>query len=171
MLLTLRDSIASRRVLFRSIEDAQWLDTTSLDLLDRLVHRKDPVALFTLVTARSEFRPSWLKTGSVLELNPLKGQHIARLAQAAASKTLSKQSIEHIVQRADGIPLYAEEMALLPSTSGHADIPATLHYLLRIRLDAVQHARRLFQFAATLGSSEERRVGKAGCRTCSSRGY
>lgn len=156
MLLTLLDSIASRRALLLIIEDAQWLDTTSLDLLDRLVHRKDPVALFTLVTARSEFRPSWLKTGSVLELNPLKGQHIARLAQAAASKTLSKQSIEHIVQRADGIPLYAEEMALLPSTSGHDDIPATLHYLLRIRLDAVPHARRLLQFAATIGRKFER---------------
>src|SRR3546814_14338113 len=112
MLLTLLDSRASRRALLLIIEDAQWLDTTSLDLLDRLVHRKDPVALFTLVTARSEFRPSWLKTGSVLELNPLKGQHIARLAQAAASKTLSKQTIDHIVQRADGIPLYDEKKAI-----------------------------------------------------------
>src|SRR3546814_13034901 len=47
-------------------------------------------------------------------------------------------------------------MALLPSTSGHDDIPATLHYLLRIRLDAVPHARRLLQFAATIGRKFER---------------
>lgn len=156
MLLTLLDSIAKRRALLLIIEDVQWLDTTSLDLLERLVHRKDPAALFTLITARSEFRPSWLKTGSVLELNPLKNEHIARLAQAAASKSLSKQSIEHIVQRADGVPLYAEEMAQLPSTSSHDDIPATLHYLLRIRLDAVPHARRLLQLAATIGRKFER---------------
>src|SRR3546814_7961389 len=47
-------------------------------------------------------------------------------------------------------------MALVPSSSGHDDIPASLHYLLRIRLDAVPHARRLLQFAATIGRKFER---------------
>ncbi|NYT86128.1 AAA family ATPase [Pusillimonas harenae] len=151
MLLTLLDSIAMRGTLLLIIEDAQWLDVTSLQLLERLVHRQNPVALFTLITARCEFTPAWLQANSVLELQPLKDKHIARLAQAASRSSLSSQLIGHIIQRADGIPLYAEEMAQLSSHSVHDAIPASLQYLLRVRLEAVPHARRLLQLAATIG--------------------
>src|SRR5690606_14940675 len=52
MLLTLLDNMAGRQPLLLLIEDAQWLDITTRDLLERLVHRQDKLTLFTLVTAR-----------------------------------------------------------------------------------------------------------------------
>lgn len=149
MLLIMLDSMALRHPMLLLIEDAQWLDVTSLDLLERLVHRRDQLALFTLVTARPEFRPSWLDQGAVLKLAPLKDEHVARLVRTVEAD-LPREVVEGIVRRADGIPLYAEEMARYSRESVH-DIPSTLHYLLLARLDSVSHARRLVQLAATLG--------------------
>src|SRR5690606_25055726 len=107
------------------------------------------LTLFTLVTARPEFRPPWLTKDSVLELAPLTNEHVAKLA-SVTTETLSRQAIDRIVQRADGIPLYAEEMAQVPAASESA-IPTTLHYLPLARLESVPHARRVLQLAATLG--------------------
>src|SRR5690606_6866444 len=110
MLLLLLEGLARRLPVLLLIEDAQWLDITSRDLLERLIHRRDRLALFTLLPARPESQPSWLGPGSVLWLAPLKDKDIARLAQCAAPG-LPRHTVQHIVQRADGIPLYAEEMA------------------------------------------------------------
>lgn len=157
MLLTLLNSVAMRGAMLLLIEDAQWLDITSLDILERLVHRQDQVPFFTLITARNEFKPPWLPMDSVLALQPLKDEHIARLAQITG-KSLSSRAVANIVQRAGGVPLYAEEMAHLSSVSTQEsdDIPPSLHYLLRTRLDTVPHARRLLQLAATVGPQFER---------------
>lgn len=155
MLLTLLDSMARQRPLLLLIEDAQWLDMTSRDLLERLVQRCDELTLLTLVTARPEFQPSWLRRDSVLRLTPLKDEHIARLARSVCAD-LPRTTVERIVQRADGIPLYAEEMAHIAQDPQDETIPATLQYLLLARLDAVPHARRVLQLAATLGRKFEK---------------
>ncbi|TFL11240.1 hypothetical protein CSC67_16955 [Pusillimonas caeni] len=70
MLLTLLDNRASRQAVLLIIEDAHWLDVTSRDLLERLIGRQDRAAVLTLVTARPEFRPPWLRADSVLDLAP-----------------------------------------------------------------------------------------------------
>src|SRR5690606_17114648 len=103
------------------------------------------------------FQPPWLRAESVLELHALKDEEIARLARATV-KSLSAYDIQHIVRRADGIPLYAEEMAQIPPGSSQPgdDIPATLRYLLLTRLDAVPQARRILQLAATIGRNFDR---------------
>ncbi|MGB6102641.1 MAG: AAA family ATPase [Pusillimonas sp.] len=157
MLLMLLDSLAASNPLLMIVEDAQWLDMSSMDLLERLIHREAPVPLLTLITARNDFAPHWLTPDSVLELQPLKDPDIARLAHATVD-TLSPQTVERIVQRADGIALYAQEMAQIPpEPSGRDDdIPPTLHYLLLARLDAVPQARRVVQLAATIGRKFER---------------
>ncbi len=156
MLLLLLDSMARRSALLMVIEDAHWLDVTSRDLLERLVHRKDRVALLTLVTARPAFQPPWLGAQSVLELRSLNNAEIAKLARSTV-KSLAPQEVRRIVQRADGVPLYAEEMAQIPrgSPQHENDIPTSLRYLLLARLDAVPHARRVVQLAATIGRNFE----------------
>ena len=157
MLLTLVDSMSLRQPTLLLIEDAQWLDVTSRDLLERLVHRRDNHRLFTLLTARPEFRPSWLHDHSIMQLGPLRDEHIAKLARAV-SDTLPRRMIERIVQRADGVPLYAEEMARIGVGTEEDAIPTTLHYMLLARLDSVPHARRLLQLAATVGRRFEKEL-------------
>lgn len=157
MLLTLLHSMTLRQPMLLLIEDAQWLDVTSRDLLERLVHRPDTHRLFTLLTARPEFRPSWLHDHSVMSLAPLKEEHIAKLARAVAN-TMPRHTVQRIVQRADGVPLYAEEMARIGVGGGEDAIPTTLHYMLLARLDSVPHARRLLQLAATLGRKFEKEL-------------
>ncbi len=164
MILTLLDSRAARQTVLLIIEDAHWLDITSLDLLERLIKRQDRLALFTLVTARPEFRPAWLEGNSVFDLAPLGNEHIARLARST-SRNLSRQAVERIVERADGIPLYAHEMAQLAADTADCEaIPASLNYLFLVRLEAVPQALRTVQLAATLGRKFERgllqRIGR-----------
>lgn len=156
MMLMLLDSLATDHPLLMIIEDAHWLDVTSLDLLERLLHREKPIALLTLITARETFQPDWLKHDTVLDLQPLSRSEIGRLAQAAVGG-LPPQTLERIVERAEGIPLYAEEMARIPSRHPEDcdDIPVSLQYMLLARLDAVPRARRLIQMAATLGRQFE----------------
>lgn len=151
MMLLLLDSLASRQPLLLIIEDAQWLDVTTLDLLQRMLHRKSSAALFTLITARSEFTPGWLKDESVLELRPLPDTDIARLARATAG-ALSASAVASIVRRADGVPFYAEQMARMSARGPDGnDIPSTLRDLLLARVDSVPRTRRLLQLAATIG--------------------
>lgn len=156
MMLMLVDSLATDHPLLLVIEDAHWLDVTSLDLLERLLHRKKPAALLTLITARETFQPGWLERDAVLDLQPLGHSDIGRLAQAAVGR-IPQHTLERIVERAEGIPLYAEEMArILPHRPEDCDdIPVSLQYMLLARLDAVPRARRLIQMAATLGRQFE----------------
>jgi len=155
-MLMLLDSLAADHPLLLVIEDAHWLDVTSLDLLERLLQRKAPAALLTLITARDEFAPAWLTDDAMLELQPLSNGEIGQLARATV-RGLPRSALEGIVQRADGVPLFAEEMARVHARrdSQPEDIPATLRYLLLARLDAVPEARRLVQLAATLGRQFE----------------
>lgn len=152
MLLLLFDSFAAGRPLLLIVEDAHWLDVTTLDLLERLPHRTGPAGLMTLVTARPAFDPAWLKPEAVVELPPLPDADIARLLRAT-DRSLASEAIDAIVQRAEGVPFYAEEMARLPGgvLDGGRGIPTTLRYLLSSRLDAVPQARRILQLAATVG--------------------
>ena len=53
-----------------------------------------------------------------------------------------------IVARADGIPLFAEELAAMAQ---ERELPANLHDLLMVRLDSLGPARTIAQLAATVG--------------------
>src|SRR3546814_15641782 len=97
-------------------------------------------------------------------------------------RSLPRRAIDRIVQRADGIPLYAEEMAQIPPAAAQGDdIPISLSYLLLTRLDSVPQARRILHLAATIGRKFEQgllhrvsalekpalesiQIGRASCR-------
>ena len=42
------------------VEDAHWIDPTSLDLLDRTVARAADLPLLLLITLRPEVEPAWV---------------------------------------------------------------------------------------------------------------
>lgn len=150
-LLDRLESLAAARPLLLVVEDVHWIDPSSLELLTRLIRRKMPAAVLTVMTARPEFTPPWpAKSVPCLTLGPLDDADIRAVVEAAGPG-IAEAALPDIVRRADGVPLFAEELAKAAASDGDSAIPASLHDLLAARLDAQGHAKQLALLAATIG--------------------
>jgi class 3 adenylate cyclase/tetratricopeptide (TPR) repeat protein len=163
------------------VEDLQWSDDGLLDFLEHLLDWSRTSPIFVLTLARPELlerRPGWgtdRRGASSLRLDPLSDPAMRELL-AGMAPALPDLIVKRILERADGIPLYAvETIRMLAATGrlvpeddhlapvgdlGSADdlqalaVPPTLHALVAARLDALPAAdRSLLQSAAVLGQT------------------
>ena len=131
------------------VEDLHWADPSTLELLSTLPE-DDPRAgaLLAVFTARPGVEPP--VAASVLALGALPPRHIEALIRAVGG-SLAPAWVQRIVERADGVPLFAEELAKTAALDDRAHIPATLRDMLAARMDALGEAKALIQLAATIG--------------------
>ncbi len=95
------------------VEDAHWADPTTLELLGRLVDDIETLSVLLLVIYRPEMGAPWLGRAGVTEftLHRLTSREIgAMIDDVVGGERLPAPAREEIIQRADGIPLFAEEM-------------------------------------------------------------
>ena len=95
------------------VEDTHWADPTTLELLDRLVDRIAVLPALLLVLYRSEMKAPWLGRAPVTELtvHRLTSCEIgAMVDDVVGGESLPAPAREEIILRADGVPLFAEEM-------------------------------------------------------------
>jgi class 3 adenylate cyclase/tetratricopeptide (TPR) repeat protein len=139
------------------LEDAHWIDATTLEFMTRLTDSIGPARLFVVVTARPEFTPPWLARphATLLTLGRLGRVECAQLvAGVAASRGLSAETVAAIVAKTDGVPLFAEELTKsMMEVAGEdsAAVPATLKDSLMARLDRLGEAREVAQIASVIG--------------------
>ena len=81
----------------------------------------------------------------------------AMVAQVAAAKALSLDTVATVVERTGGVPLFIEELTRAVLESGGEkvcgrEIPATLHDSLMARLDRLGPAKEVVQIGAVIGS-------------------
>lgn len=141
------------------VEDLQWCDPSSLDLIGHLVRQAPKARLLLLGTARPEFEIPWATEPhvAVLSLARLVRPEAERLlAGVDTGSSLPSEVIDAIVDRADGVPLYLEELTKTVlesegSASRRPTIPATLQDSLTARLDRLSSAREVAQRTAVLG--------------------
>lgn len=151
-------------------EDLHWADPSSLGFIGALVDQLPSMRVLVLLSARSEFEAAW---GARSQFTPIA---LARLSAAdvelivanvTGGKSLPEDLTAEIIERTDGVPLFAEEMTKAILESGaleeHSDrfqlvgsidsarIPVTLHDSLTARLDRLGTAKRLAQVAAAIG--------------------
>jgi class 3 adenylate cyclase len=144
-------------------EDAHWADSTSLELLDRMVERAPRLPLLIIVTFRPEFSAPWMGQAHVmsLSLNRL-GRHetAALVGGVTQGKSLPSEVLDRIIQQTDGVPLFVEELTkslleggLLPEEAGGyaLAIPSSLQDALMARLDRLSGAKQVAQTAAIIG--------------------
>lgn len=152
------------------LEDAHWVDPTSLEAFGRLVDRIRKLRVLLLVTFRPEFDAPWVGRAHVttLILNRLAEQEAATMIECIVGNSLLPENIrQDIIERSDGIPLFVEEMtkavleagsemaaeraiAAVPSTA--LAVPASLHASLMARLDRLGGpAVELAQIASAIG--------------------
>jgi predicted ATPase len=150
-------------------EDVHWIDPTSLEALGRAVDRIRTLRVLLIITQRPEFEPPWIGRPYVtaLTLNRLGEREIASMIdRVAGNKALPDSIRQDIIERTDGIPLFAEEMtkaALEAEGEGAAEstvanipspsigVPASLHASLMARLDRLGPAKEVAQIGAAIG--------------------
>jgi len=166
-----------------AVEDLQWADAGMVDFLDHLLEWSGDHAIFLLVLSRPEGtdrRGLGLSRRSVtaLPLDPLSDEVIGELLDGLVTG-LPPAARARIVERAEGIPLYAIETVRglldkgvlekgddgalhLVGELGELAIPPGLTALIASRLDALgPDERRLVKECSVLGGSFPRQAIEA----------
>ena len=152
------------------VEDAHWLDPTTMDLLARIIDRIQPMRVLLIITLRPDFKPAWADYGHVtfLTLSRLPRRHSAELlASMTGGKALPPEVQQTILAKTDGVPLYLEELMKSLLESGllaeandsfslrgpmkELAIPDSLQALLMERIDRLGPAKEIVQTGATIG--------------------
>jgi len=177
-----KDATTLGPVLFL-VEDAHWLDPSSMELLSELTQDSTEEAFMMIVTSRPEKSSNWglLSTGPQLT-NLNLGNFSARdseqiILELTGGKPLPRLLRDHLVQQTSGNPLFIKQLwrSLLDSglvvekpgayeLSGpisRDSIPTTLQASLMARLDRLGKAKRLAGLAATAGPEFDLHVLKA----------
>lgn len=151
LLIDLLRALAAQQPVLLIVEDLHWIDPSMLELLTLFVEQKESGAILSVFTARPEFIPPWDEAlVSSLALAPLAENEVAEMV-ASISEAIPVSTVRRIVERADGVPLFVEEVAKIATLDNQASTPATLHDLLEARLDNMGEAKYIAQLAATLG--------------------
>ncbi|MEM6269296.1 MAG: TOMM system kinase/cyclase fusion protein [Bacteroidota bacterium] len=152
------------------LEDLHWLDPTSLEFAEYLLDQVAEESMLLLMTARPEFPADWqAERVAMVELPPLTAEAVQSLVSGVLhGKGIKEAALAYITERADGIPLYIEELTRMLVEEAYLvpgedeafelnaereakDIPTTLQDLLNARLDRQGAAKVTAQLAATIG--------------------
>ncbi len=163
-------ALAGRCSVLFIMEDAHWLDPTTLDLLTRIIDRIRQMRVFLLITFRPEFKPIWSDYSHVtsLTLSRLPRRQSAELVVAiTGEKVLPPEVQQAILAKADGVPLYIEALTenvlesgmltekndVFPANAASKElpIPDSLHALLMERVDRLGSAKDIAQTGAAIG--------------------
>jgi class 3 adenylate cyclase/DNA-binding response OmpR family regulator/predicted ATPase len=150
--------------------DAHWMDSSTLELLIRSLSSIKTARVFVLCSFRPEFFPHGLDESHVtmLRLERLSREHTgAIISDVAGGKELPCGLHEKIMSKADGVPLFAEELTKTVLESGQLqeageryvtvgsspslDVPSTLLGSLTARLDRLGASKEIAQIGASIG--------------------
>jgi class 3 adenylate cyclase/tetratricopeptide (TPR) repeat protein len=164
------EGLAHQKPVLMVVEDLHWIDPSSRELLDLTVERAASLPVLLILTFRSEFQAPWSELPQVtaLTLNRLDRRSGAAMVEhIAGNRKLPDVVAAEIVERADGVPLFVEELtrAVIEAGTGpggdalagdaplpSSGVPPALHASLVARLDRLgPAAREAAQIGAVLG--------------------
>ena len=161
---------STRQPLVFLVEDLQWIDPTTLELLTLVVDQVPDRRMLALYTCRPEFNIPWKDRAQVttIALTRLSQEQIAEMiTRITNGKKLPDEVVDQIVKKTDGVPLFVEELTKMVLESGFLveeagafrldrplpplAIPTTLQGSLMARLDRLSTTKDLAQLCAVLG--------------------
>ena len=162
--------LALTRPVILKVADVHWADSSTLELLDRCIASVKTAHVVVVCTFRPEFFPQWLNEPHVtmVHLDRLsRTQTEVMISDLSGGKELPYGVVERIITKADGIPLFVEELTkavlesglldvadhhcAMSSSSASGIIPATLQGSLTARLDKLGFSKEIAQIAAVIG--------------------
>jgi class 3 adenylate cyclase/tetratricopeptide (TPR) repeat protein len=184
-----QDLFAASRIFFERLaevyptvivfEDMQWADESLLDFVEYLLDWSRSYPLFVVTLARPELlerRPTWgagQRNFTSIFLEALPRPAMEELLGGLVPG-LPEELRDRILERAEGVPLYAVETVRMLLDRGllvqeqsayrvagavdELEVPETLHALIAARLDGLSsEERRLLQDGAVLGKTFTKR--------------
>ncbi|MDQ3149615.1 MAG: AAA family ATPase, partial [Chloroflexota bacterium] len=172
---TFFERIAEAGPVVMVFEDLQWADDGLLEFIEELVTWSRGRSIYLITLARPELldrRPTWgagQRSFTSLSIAPLADDDVATLL-AGLVPGLPEAVTRQIVERAEGIPLYAVETVRMLLNDGRIErdgetfrpvgdlaelaVPESLHALIAARIDGLPAAERtLLQDGSVLGLS------------------
>lgn len=152
-------ALAETQPILLIFEDAHWVDPTSQETIEVLAARLAELRALLVITHRPEYvpPPGMQAMGHVssIALARLGRRHAVELAShVTGNRGLSHDTLDRIVTRTDGVPLFLEELTKTVLETGAESataIPATLNDSLMVRLDRMSPVRETAQIAACIG--------------------
>jgi class 3 adenylate cyclase/tetratricopeptide (TPR) repeat protein len=168
-LLSQIEALTRQHPVLMILEDAHWIDPTSLEAFGRVVDRVDDLRVLLIVTFRPELEPPWIGRPHVttLTVKRLADREVGAMIDSVVGNNPLPASIrQDVIERTDGVPLFVEEMtkavlearsesearqtvAAVPSSA--LAVPASLHASLMARLDRLGPAKEVVQIGAAIG--------------------
>ena len=157
-------SLTKERPVLFVLEDAHWIDATTLELIEQCFDLIDGARMMILMTSRPDDQPVLTPRPNLGKtmLGPLGRDAVESIvADLAGGRKQDLVPVDAILSRTDGVPLFVEEMTAMllqqddvedaPQVRDVEDIPGTIHDLLLMRLDQLGNTKRFAQQAACFG--------------------
>jgi DNA-binding SARP family transcriptional activator/tetratricopeptide (TPR) repeat protein len=164
------ETLALRNPVIMMFEDAHWADASTLEFLSLLVERIRQLPVLVLVTYRPGLDVPWSSLDHVgtLSLRRLDDKYVRSIIrEVSRDRLLPSEVATEIVRKADGVPLFVEELVktvlesgatVVGAEPGEPDvplrrpmIPASLRDSLMARLDQLASAKQIAQTGAVIG--------------------
>jgi class 3 adenylate cyclase len=159
-LLGLMERLCREQPLLVVIEDIHFADPTTRDLVDLAISRLAELPILLIMTFRPDVQLPWTGHAGVtlITLNRLDRKDSVQLAGLFAHE-LPPALLNRIAVRADGVPLFIEEVAKdwleraqdPDSALQTIGVPTTLQGSLLARLDRLPKAKQVAQVGAVIG--------------------
>jgi class 3 adenylate cyclase/tetratricopeptide (TPR) repeat protein len=148
-------NVGRGRLVVLEIEDLHWIDETSEDFLSFLVEALPAARMLLLMTYRPGYRPRWIEKSyaTQITLRRLTEQegHVVVEAILRNAK-LPEDLVDTILSKAEGNPLFLEELTQTLLERPDISVPDTLQGVLMARVDRLpEDHKRLLQTASVLG--------------------
>jgi class 3 adenylate cyclase/tetratricopeptide (TPR) repeat protein len=157
------------------IEDIQWMDELSREMLALAVGKTSRSRLMIVTSHRADHQPTWRVKAAFtqLALRPLSDDETTDIVRAVAGGALPLDLERRLVRKADGNPFFTEEITRTLVEEGYLlrgdgqvrvtrpieeiRMPGTVEELIGARLDRLApQAKRVVQVAAVLGRQFQR---------------
>ncbi len=167
------ERLTDRTPVIMVFEDMQWADPSLLEFLGQLLERSRTQPIFVMALTRPETAAAALgathRNAAFIHLEPLSPDEMHGLL-AGFAPGLPDDLTARILERAEGVPLYAVETVRMlldrgllveegpvyrpTGPIGSLEVPESLHALIAARLDGLAaEERRIAQTASVLGKS------------------
>ncbi|HXQ20146.1 MAG TPA: AAA family ATPase [Candidatus Acidoferrales bacterium] len=169
-LVTILLEMAAQQPLLFAVEDLHWIDPSSLDLLNLLLPHVPHSRILVVLLFRPTFQPPWALDDhtTAISLSRLPPElTTAMIELVAGGRRLPHPVLRDLCDKADGVPLYIEELTKMILESGllrsgregyelsgrlpSSAIPVTLQESLIARLDRLAPVKEVVQLGAVIG--------------------
>jgi predicted ATPase len=163
-------NLADKQPLVIVLADAHWIDSSTLELFNRIVPLIKTARVFLLIEFRPEFMPRWANEPHVttLRLGPLaRDQSRTIICEVTGGKKLPPEVRDQILDHTDGVPLFVEELTKTVLESELLEdvgdqyvaagplpafaVPSTLLDSLTARFDRLGSAKDIALIGAVIG--------------------